>query len=244
MNFTRSIASLAALLLASPAALADGYTGDLGLGVFSRQGIYRGESTQTDVLPYVYGEWGNFFGRVDTFGYRVMPLGHGFLEVGTRIVQDQMESDNLKQAGVRERNNSRMLGLSTFQTTPIGAISISLMNDFGDSEGMVADASWIGRIKAADWLTLYPELGIEVLSGKYTDYYFGTNAGEGGYAAYKPGTALNPYFALHSSSPIAENWNLAVTLRNKALDDEIGNSPIVSRSSRWNAYVAVSYEFK
>ncbi|MBU1236680.1 MAG: MipA/OmpV family protein [Gammaproteobacteria bacterium] len=244
MPANRSIPLLVFALFSSPAALAEGYTGDLGLGVFSRQGIYRGESTQTDVLPYVYGEWGSFFGRVDTFGYRVMPLGHGFLEIGTRIVQDQMESDSLKQAGVRERNNSRLLGVSTFQFTPIGAVQVSLMQDFGDSEGMLADASWIGRIKAADWLTLYPELGVELLSSKYTAYYFGTDAGEGGHPAYEPGMALNPYLAIHTSSPLAENWNLAFTLRNKALDEEISNSPIVGRNSRWNAYVAVSYEFK
>ncbi len=245
MSITRSIAPLVAGLLASSAALAaDGYTGDLGVGVFSRQAIYRGESTQTDLLPYVYGQWGRLFGRVDTFGVQALPMGHGFLEVSTRIVQDAMESDSLKNAGVRDRKNSRLLGLSTFQHTPIGAVSISLMNDFGKSKGLVADASWIGALKPASWLSIYPELGVEVQSGKYVDYYYGVDAGEGGLAAYKPGPALNPYFAIHTSSPIADHWNLAITLRNKALSDEISGSPLVVRTSRWNAYVAVSYEFK
>jgi len=245
MTITRSIAPLAAGLLASSAALAgDGYTGDLGLGIFSRQGTYRGESTRTDVLPYVYGQWGRLFGRVDTFGVQVLPLGHGHLEVSTRILQDEMDSDSLKRAGVRERDNSRLLGVSTFQFTPIGAVSISLMQDFGDSEGQVADASWIGAFKPTAWLSIYPELGLEVLSGKYTDYYYGVTAGEGGFAAYKAGTALNPYAAIHTSSPIAANWNLAFTLRHKWLDKEISDSPLVDKSSRWNAYVAVSYDFK
>jgi outer membrane protein len=244
MNLKRSIAPLAAGLLASTTALADGYTGDLGLGVYSRQEIYRGTSTATDVLPYVYGQWGRFFGRVDTFGFRALPMGHGFLEVGTRIVQDRMESDSLKRAGVRDRKNSQLLGLSTFQYTPIGAVSISLMQDVGDSEGMVVDASWIGAIKPVSWLSIYPEIGVEMLTSKYTDYYYGVIAGEGGFTAYKPGMALNPYFAIHTSSPIAENWNLALTLRNKALDETISDSPLVGRKSRWNAYVAVSYEFK
>lgn len=244
MKFHRSIAPLAAGLLASTAALADGYSGDLGVGLYSRQGLYRGEPTQTDVLPYIYGQYGGFFGRVDTFGCQVLPMGHGFLEVGTRIVQDTMDSDSLKNAGVSDRRNSRLLGLSTFQTTPIGAVSISLMKDFGESKGMIIDASWIGRYKAFDWLTIYPEFGVEALTSKYTNYYYGVADGEGGFAAYKPGLALNPYFALHTSSPIAAHWNLAFTLRNKALDEDVGNSPIVSHTSRWNAYVAVSYEFK
>jgi outer membrane protein len=244
MSAIRSILPVAAALLASSGAIADGYTGDLGLGVFSRQGTYRGESTRTDVLPYVYGQWGRLFGRVDTFGVQVLPLGHGHLEVSTRIVQDEMESDRLKRAGVRERDNSRLLGVSTFQFTPIGAVSISLMQDLGDSEGQVADASWIGSFKPAAWLSIYPELGLEVLSGKYTDYYYGTNAGEGGFPAYKARAALNPYAAIHTSSPIAANWNLALTLRHKWLDKEISDSPLVDESSRWNAYVAVSYQFK
>lgn len=244
MSFKLPIAPLVVGLLASTTALADGYTGDVGLGVYARKEIYRGTSSQTDVLPYIYGQWGRFFGRVDTFGFQALPMGHGFLEVSTRIVQDQMDSDSLKAAGVRERKNSRMLGLSTFQFTPIGAVQISLMQDANKSKGMVVDASWIGAWKPAPWISIYPEVGVEMMTSKYTDYFYGVNAGEGGFTAYKPGLALNSYFAIHTSSPIATNWNLAVTVRNKALDEEISNSPIVGRASRWNAYVAVSYEFK
>jgi outer membrane protein len=245
MSFKQSIAPLVAGILASSTALAaDGYTGDLGLGVYARQEIYRGTTTETDVLPYIYGQYGRFFGRVDTFGFQLLPMGHGFLEVSTRIVQDKMESETLKRAGVRDRKNSQLLGFSTFQYSPIGAISLSLMQDVGDSEGMLLDASWIGAYKPASWLTIYPEFGMELLSSKYTGYYYGTALGEGGFRAYRPGMALNPYVAIHTSSPIAADWNLAFTLRNKALDEEISNSPLVGRASRWNAYVAVSYEFK
>lgn len=243
MRLHRPIALLAGLL-ATSAAIADGYTGKLGLGVFSHQGTYRGESTQTDVLPYIYGDWGDFFGRVDTFGYRVMAMGHGFLEVGTRIVQDEMESSRLKRAGVRARDNSRMVGVSTFQFTPIGAVSMSLMQDVGDSKGQLLDVSWIGAFKPTAWLSIYPELGLEVQSSKYTRYYYGVKAGEGGFTAYKPGIATNPYFAIHAGIPIAENWNLALTVRNKALDEGISDSPIVTQTGRWNAYAAVSYGFK
>ncbi|HTY02940.1 MAG TPA: MipA/OmpV family protein [Rhodocyclaceae bacterium] len=245
MTRTTSAATLVAGFIGCSAALAgDGYTGDLGLGVYSREGTYRGESTQTDVLPYVYGQWGRVFGRVDTFGVQLLPVAYGHLEVGTRIMQDRMDSDSLKHAGVRARNNSRLLGLSTFQVTPLGAISAWLMQDLGDSEGQIAEISWLGALKPTPWLSIYPELGLEVLSSKYTDYYFGVRAGEGGYAAYRAGTAKNPYAAIHTSSPITGNWNLALTLRYKWLDSEISDSPIVGKSSRWNAYVAVSYDFK
>ncbi|HZV54626.1 MAG TPA: MipA/OmpV family protein [Rhodocyclaceae bacterium] len=245
MALTRSLPLLATGVVACSTALAEGYTGDLGLGVFSRQGIYRGESTRTDVLPYVYGQWGRLFGRIDTFGVQALPVGHGFLEVSTRIVQDGMNGDSLKNAGVRNRKNSQLLGLSTFQTTPIGAVSLSLMQDVGNSKGQFADASWIGVFKPTSWLSIYPELGVEVLSGKYTDYHYGVNAGEGGYMAYRAHAAVNPYAAIHTSSPLAPKWNLAFTLRHKWLSKEISDSPIVvDASSRWNGYVAVSYQFE
>jgi outer membrane scaffolding protein for murein synthesis (MipA/OmpV family) len=244
MTRIHNLIPLATGLLVSTAALAGGYTGDLGVGVYARQGTYRGESTQTDVLPYVYGQWGHLFGRVDTFGYQVLPFSHGELEVSTRIMQDEMDSDSLKHAGVRGRSNSRLLGLSTLQVTSVGAFNLSFMQDFGHSRGQVADGSWLGRYQPNAWLTIYPELGLEVLAAKYTDYFFGTNAGEGGYAGYKAGMAFNPYAAVHTSSPLADRWNLALTLRYKKLDSEIGGSPIVARSDHWNGYVAVSYEFK
>jgi outer membrane protein len=244
MRLKLTFVPLAAALLASSAALADGYTGNLGVGIFSRQGVYKGESVQTNVLPYVYGEWGDFFGRVDTFGYRIMPMGHGFLEVSTRIVQDEMNSDRLKRTGVRARDNSRMLGVSTFQFTPIGAVSMSLMQDFGDSTGQLLDMSWIGAFKPTAWLSIYPELGLEVMSGRYTRYYYGVKAGEGGYEDHTPSMAVNPYFAIHAGMPLSADWNLAVTIRNKALSEEISDSPIVAHTGRWNAYVAASYKFK
>lgn len=244
MTHRRRIAAFAALLAASAGASADGYKGDLGLGVFSRQGTYKGESTQTSVLPFVWGQWGRFFGRVDTFGVEVLPFGYGHLEIGTRVLLDGMDSETLKNAGVRERRHSRPFGFSSFQRTPLGAVSLALMRDLGDSKGWIADASWIGRIEAAPWLKIYPEVGLEMLSEKYTAYYFGTYEGEGGFAAHTPGRAFNPYVAIHTSSPLSGHWNLAFTLRNKALDEGIGKSPLAARTGRWNAYVAVSYEFK
>ena len=243
MRITRSLVPLLSGLLVSSAALAEGFSGDVGLGVYTRQGIYHGESYQTDLLPYVYGEWGGFFGRVDTFGYRLLPLAAGHLEISTRIVQDQMDSKPLKDQGVRERKNSRLLGLSTFQITPLGAVSVSLMQDVGKSKGQIIDASWIGAIKPVSWLSIYPEFGIEVLSAKYTRYYYGVDAGEGGYKAYKPGMAASPYVAIHTSTPLGTNWNLALTLRDKPLATAITDSPIVGEHSRWNAYVALSYRF-
>lgn len=240
----RRLPLLMSMLLASSAVLADGYRGDLGLGVYTHEGIYHGESAQTDVLPYIYGEWGSFFGRVDTFGYRLMPLARGHLEIGTLIYQDEMDSDRLRDAGVRARKNSMLLGLSTLQVTPLGAFSIALMQDAGKSKGQLAIASWIGEIKPNDWLAIYPEIGIELMSSKYADYYFGTEAGEGGYQAYAPGLATNTYFALHAAMPLGEQWNLAFTVRNKAFDTAISDSPIVGRSGRWNAFVALAYTFK
>ncbi len=36
-------------------------------------------------LPYVYGDWGRFYGRVDTFGVRTLPWGQGHIEAAVRV---------------------------------------------------------------------------------------------------------------------------------------------------------------
>lgn len=68
--------------------------GEVGLGVFGKQAIVRGESSETSVLPYVFAQYGRLFGRIDTFGVKTLPVGYGHLEISTRIMQDSVEPDD------------------------------------------------------------------------------------------------------------------------------------------------------
>ena len=77
--------ALAAFLASHPAqaqtAFPDRYVGDLGGAAFLKTGVVRGQHTSTLALPYVYGDYGRFFGRIDTFGVKTLAMGWGHLEL-------------------------------------------------------------------------------------------------------------------------------------------------------------------
>lgn len=255
MNSRKSATSapLLALLLAlaSNAAISDDspsktwtLKGDLGLGVYSRQAIYHGESNDTSVLPYVYAEYGPLFGRIDTFGVKTARVGYGHLEISTRLLQDSLTVDSATLAGVKDRKGSRPLGLSTFQVTPYGAISLAALHDFGDSKGNIIDASWLGMFRLAPWLTVFPQLGVEALSGNYVNYYYGVSSSETRFSPYTASSAINPYLALYTETPLPGKLALNLSVRQKWLADSITDSPLTRSQQRWNAYATVSYRFE
>jgi hypothetical protein len=104
MQQIRHASSLAVLLTLSLPALADTerplrLDGDIGLGVFTRQAILRGDTNDASVLPYVFATYGRAFGRIDTFGVMMMEVGYGHVEISTRVMQDAFER-NAATAGV------------------------------------------------------------------------------------------------------------------------------------------------
>lgn len=215
--------------------------GDVGLGAFVAQETVIGESARATVAPYLYADFGPLFGRIDTFGLKLLPLGFGHLEVSTRLLQDAREA-NASWPAVNARPGSRPLGLSSFQVTPIGGFGVSVFRDLGDSRGTIFDASWAGRLAVAPWLTLYPQGGLEWLSGSYVDFYYGVGASASG-AAYRAGSASNPYLAIFTETPLGGAWSLSASARHKWLAEAIADSPLAPHATRWNAYAALTRHF-
>jgi MipA family protein len=217
--------------------------GDVGLGVFSRQAIVRGESNDASVLPYVFATYGRLFGRIDTFGVKTLQVGYGHLEISTRVLQDGLQA-NAATAGIVERKASLPLGVSTFQITPWGAFGLMALRDLRESDGLIVDANWTGKVQLASWLTVFPQFGAEHFSARYVDYQYGVRPGEGSFSPYKASAALNPYLALYTDTPISSDVFLQLSWRQKWLDRAISDSPLVAESRRWNAFAAVTWRFR
>lgn len=242
-----AVAFAAACFAAAPTAFADEpvrLVGEVGFGVFGNRALVPGQSSETALLPYVFAQYGRLFGRVDVFGVKALPFGHGHLEISTRVLQDGIDTATPALAGLRRRESSRPLGLSTFQLTPIGAVTLIAMHDFGDSGGNLVDFSWIGKLTATPWLTVFPQLGIEHARRAYVDYYYGVSAAETGWTSYRPGAATSPYLALYTDTPLSERVSLTLSLRRRWLSDAITDSPLIARATRDNAYAAVTWRFE
>jgi len=215
------------------------FTGDVGMAVLNTQGVVRGAHDRNDLIPYLAFDAGPMFGRIDTFGVRTLPVGYGHLEILA-----QFRNDGFSAPGLSRRQDSVPVGIGTLQVTPLGAFEFKLLRDLGPSDGMLLQARYLAEAKL-NKLTLYPELGFEVMDRRYVDFYFGPRQSEAGSGAqsWHASSALNAFVGVLAELPITGPWVLNAYARLTRMDDAIANSPLVSQSWRSTAMVALAYRF-
>lgn len=230
------------LACASATAQADGFKGELGGMVTSASAVVQGASAAVGALPYVYGDWGRFFGRVDTFGVRTLPLGHGHLELATRISTEGFDARKTAYPALADRSSPTPIGLGTFQRTSLGAVFAYLMHD-PQSGGQFAELSWAGRLKLGS-AALYPQLGAQYRSAAYVNHLYGVTPADAAATAlqpYRAGRSLLPQATLHMSLPLSGPWSLQAQARYRWLDRSIHDSPLVNVRSQTSGVLAVTY---
>jgi MipA family protein len=216
--------------------------GDVGVANYRTPAITRSNQKNNMVLPYVYADYGNWYARVDTFGYKIAPIGAGHLEIATRISFEDFQPTN---AGVDRRSKPKLLGIGTFQETPYGAFFLYAFRDT-TSGGMLLDATYAAEFVFADW-HFYPQFGVEQRDQKYVEKLYGVDAIEAqrsGLAAYSPKSSTSPNIAMAAEYPFADHLKLSVQLRKRYLDKAIQDSPLVNAKQQTSGFVAVTKTFE
>ena len=241
-----SALALALALAAAPAAAqaGDRFVGELGAGVFAAQSIARGHDTALTVMPYVYGEYGRWFGRVDTFGFRVLPLGSGHLEMVARFSTEGFKADRPPLTGLRNRSNPTPLGLGTAQSLPFGRLFVYAMHD-PSSGGALLEATLGTRVQVGA-LKLYPLAGVEHRTRAWVDHLYGLSAAESaatGRRAYAAPASTMAVTGLALSWPLGARVSLEGQWRYHWLDDAITKSPLAARDGQHRAYLVLTQRF-
>ena len=250
-RFFNVTACTAFILLAPPVfaqstAISYRLTGDVGAAAYSAQSVIRSKGNETTLLPYLFADYGRFFARVDTFGFKAVPLGNGYLELTARVSQDGWRANTAALSGLKDRKTPLPIGVGTFQQTPYGALVVNAVMDAGASKGSLLEVSYLAEIKLGS-LSLYPMLGVERRSAKYANYLYGVTPAEAltsGYAVYNAGASVTPVLGLAADYSLTENWMVNMQLRRKWLDSAVTNSPLVVRKSQDTGYIGLSYRFK
>jgi MipA family protein len=251
MNKTRHGASvLAGLTLLTSAALAqnnfpDHFVGEAGGMVVGGQPVVQGASGSVTALPYVYGDWGRFFARVDTFGIKTEQIGEGHLELVTRVSTEGFKAGKTHFPGVGDRSAPALVGIGTLQRTVVGGIFAYYLHDT-TSGGQLFELTWAGRVGLGA-ITLYPQLGLEHRSSAYVQHLYGVSAAQSlasGVAAYRAGASTVPVASLNASVPISGPWALQLQARYRGWDNAVRQSILVDRSSQLTGYVALTHTWK
>lgn len=215
--------------------------GDLGVAVYRTPAITRTTDSSTTALPYAYADYGPFYARINTLGYKTMPLGAGHLEISARVTLEGYKS---AQAGIGDRTSPLPIGFGTFQKTDYGAFFAYSFYD-PNSGGHLLDLMYAAKFRAAG-LHFYPQFGFERRSAKYVQHLYGVSAAEAassGLASYSAQSSLSPNLGLTAEYPLAKNLSLTYQVRKKWFDSAVTNSPLVTSKSQTSSFLALTHNF-
>ena len=237
MTSARPAVLLLLALLATHAQAQDGQparlVGDIGAGIDAAARIGRSSTTHSTAVPYLNFDYGPVFARVDTFGYKLLPVGYGSLELVARAMDDGYTPVHTQAL----RHNSMPAGLGTLQTTPVGAVFLNAFHDLGKSGGNLLDLIYAAEIDRGPF-AFYPQAGVEYRSRAYVDYFYGSPA-----AGYRPGAARNGFAGLFVETHLSGHWYVNLNVRHIWLGGAIASSPLVGRHSADTGLLALSYRF-
>jgi MipA family protein len=237
----KSLACLWALAPVLAWAQAGGFVGDVGGMVSSTGAVVQGSSS-TSALPYVYGDWGPFYARLDTFGVRAVPWRDGHLELAVRVSTEGVKARQTAFPDAGDRTAPLPIGLGTFQRTALGGVFAYAMHD-PRSGGQFGELNWAGKLDVGA-VKLYPQLGVQYRSAGYVRHLYGVDDAQAlatGLSAYRPGASFTPMATLQATVPVSGPWSLQLMTRYRRLDDAVANSPLVGRSSQVSGFAALTY---
>ena len=216
--------------------------GDVGAAVYRTPAITRTSDSSNAVLPYVYADYGPFYARINTLGYKAVPLGAGHLELATRIT---LEGYTSAQAGMTDRASPMPVGVGTFQKTAYGAFFAYAFHDT-KSGGSLLDLTYAAKFHVAGF-SVYPQLGVERRSAKYVQHLYGVSAAESlasGLTAYAGQSDIAPNAGITLSYPLSTQYSVTYQLRKKWFDTGITDSPLVQSKSQRTSFLALTREFQ
>lgn len=221
----------------------DRFVGEVGALVTAAQSVVQGGSTTATALPYVYGDWGRLYARVDTFGVKTLPLGDGHLELAARVSTEGYKARKTDFATAGDRSTPVPVGLGTFQRTALGGVFAYVFHDT-ISGGQLLELTWAGRVPLGS-ATLYPQLGLEHRTAAYVQHLYGVSGVQvgPGLSSYQAGASTAPVLSLHATVPLHGPWALQLQTRYRAWDSAVRNSPLVDRSSQLSGYAALTYSW-
>lgn len=244
MKHTFGILLAAGSVAQAQSAFPDHFVGDAGGMLVASQPVVQGARGTVTAMPYVYGDYGRFYARVDTFGVKALPMGEGHLELAARVSTEGFKAHKTDFSTAGDRSAPVPVGLGTFQRTAMGGVFAYVFHD-ATSGGQLLELTWAGKL-ALGQATLYPQLGLEHRSAAYVQHLYGVTAAQSsaGLPVYQAGASTVPVLSLHATVPLQGPWALQLLGRYRAWDSAVRNSPLVDRSGQATAYAALTYTWK
>ncbi|MGA2093841.1 MAG: MipA/OmpV family protein [Sedimentisphaerales bacterium] len=232
----------------------------LGPSVVVLDKPYKGKDAEVFPYPAAIFIYDRFYFAIDTAGYRLLANQRTAAPApGTTLLYldaiakwrsdgyDSSDSDALR--GMHDRHGTVDAGGEFGVAGDWGSVTTSLVTDALDQhDGQEVRITYGKRFSDAfnvKDLKLTPSVGLAWQSNNLVNYYYGVRPGEArpGRPAYRPGEAVNWLAGLDGTYQLNDKWALFAGITIFWLDDEIRNSPIVSRDYAVSFIGGAMYKF-
>ncbi|WP_394788535.1 MipA/OmpV family protein [Rhodoferax sp.] len=235
----------------------DSWKFSAGLGLVSQPKYPGSGDTKTSVLPMLSANYGRYFiGGVPGAG---VPAG-----VGAYLVQDAHWrvgvglGINLDKPR-KQSDSARLNGLGDIDATTLGSVFASYSDSWwkvggnvitdlgGKDQGTRVSFDLEAKYSPMDRLMLTAGPGLTWADGKYTQTFFGVDAGQSarsGLASYTAQSGINSVsFNLGASYQLTSQWGLGARFSASSLRGDAADSPITEKKSQNTFGVFANYRF-
>jgi MipA family protein len=210
-------------------------TGRLGAGALVDSRYSGAAGYRTFPVPLASLEFGDV-AYINYWQAGVYFLGNQQKTLGVAIVATPRlgfnSSDGSRLAGMMTRKSSIESGLSIDYGADNTGVSLGYLHDItGASDGGLVRLLVFKRMELTEHVGVDAFVGLERLSAKVADYYYGVGRNEATAARpfYQPGIATDVNAGLHFNYDFGRNSTLLFGYEATRLGDALANSPIVER---------------
>ncbi|HEY8099798.1 MAG TPA: MipA/OmpV family protein [Burkholderiaceae bacterium] len=224
-----------------------GWSGLAGVGPMIFSKYTGGTGTQTWLLPLISANYDEIF-YIDPLRANVYLGSTDDKKMAWGLaVEPRMgfhASDGARLAGMATRRNSLEGGFNFDWDADIIAISFSYFTDLTHSSNGTSSRLYLYKdvIKNEKW-KLGANVGLDHMSAKVTNYFFGTTANEVtvNRPLYQPGSATNVVFGFDGSYKINQRYSILFGLQATHLNGSAANSPIVETKQSKVGWIGLAW---
>lgn len=241
---TRKLLAASLLAAAAPAMAEQGDYVSFGAGALLFDQVYNGNDAEVIGLPFVQGQYGDFFLQGLTLGWSFLREDDWRVSLLGNFRLNNLEASDLDPPlAIDERKGTFEMGLGV--TKPLGErllLDAHVLADVLDRHGGYEVGVRLSRPTFLGDFILAPSIGVALLSEDFTAYYYGLKPGEAGIAGgYDPGDVVVPQLGLSAIYPINTQWTVTGLLGARYLGSDIEDSPLVDTDWESTLFLGVSY---
>lgn len=238
---------VSSILFTNVCVASDDLSLQIGAGISSSTSPYKGISNVTIPLPDIELSYKSAFIEGINMGYNfydTKTLQVGVVLLPTLLGYKTKDSDSM--SGMENRTMSLEGGLRLHYNFEHSFLSSSFSQDIsGTTEGYTFNTVYNYTLCETHNLALSLYTGLEYLSDKKSDYYYGVKEKEAtlSRASYHANGALNPFIGLTYIVTFHQKWSILTNVEYKYFDSSIFKSPIIDEHYQVAGYLALMYSF-